>query len=42
LILLDEAILDIRGMKEKVVSCMLGIWRVEWINDCGQKKRKRC
>ena len=41
LILLFEAILDIRGMKEKGVSCMLGIWRVEWINDCGQRERKR-
>ena len=41
LILLVEAILDIRGMKEKGVFCMLGIWRVEWINDCGQRKRKR-
>jgi len=41
LILLVETILNIRGMKEKGVSCMLGIWRVEWINDRGQRKRKR-
>ena len=40
-ILLVETILDIRGMEEKGVFCMLGFWKVEWINDCGQRKRKR-
>jgi len=41
LIFLVEAILDVRGVKEKSVCCMLGVWRVEWINDCGQRRKKR-
>ena len=40
-VLLVEAILGIRGQEIIVVFCLLGIWRVEWINDCGQRKRKR-